>query len=133
MTERPGDRGFTRVPVRIAARLTAEDGSLARGRVRDVSMSGLSLDTNDTLPVGVPCRVRIDLNTGGAPLAVEAHGRVVRSAKGVLAVALTSVDADGAEHLRKLVMYNAPSADAFEREIEERADDQPPIGPPGEA
>ena len=129
MTDSDTGRVFTRVPVHLKAEVISEDGQVVRGSIRDVSMSGLSIETGAMLPPDMPCAIRLQLETGTRPIEVEARGTVLRSEPGLLALRLSTVDADGFEHLQKLVLYNAKSAQVVEDELAAHADEQPALAP----
>jgi hypothetical protein len=122
-------RHFTRVLVRIEVVVRTPDGVETRGLLRDVSLNGLSVETDVAIPAGTVCAVRLLLGTGGEPLPVDARATVTRVGKGWLALHLQDVDPAGYEHFENLVLYNAPNADAFERELEQYADELPGIDP----
>jgi PilZ domain len=129
MTDYSMARTFTRVPVHITTEILTADGRAARGPTHDVSISGLSVETEMALELGTPCDLRILLATGAAPIEIEARGSVSRNEGGVLAFHLSTVDADAFEHLRKLVLYNSRNARGVEQELEEHADETPTLAP----
>ena len=129
MTDTDTGRVFTRVPVHLNAEVISEDGQVVRGSIRDVSMSGLSIETPARLAPDMPCTIRLQLETGTRPIEVEARGTVLRSGDGLLAIRLSTIDADGFEHLQKLVLYNSKSAQAVEDELAMYADQHPALAP----
>ena len=129
MTDNDTGRVFTRVRVHLGAEVISEDGQVARGSIRDISMSGLSIETQDQLAPDMPCAIRLQLETGSRPIEVEARGTVIRSGDGMLALRMSTVDADGFEHLQKLVLYNSKSAQTVEDELATHADKHPALAP----
>jgi len=122
-------RSFTRVPVHIEACVRPEGGTELVGRVRDVSLNGLSVDTPVSLDAGTACSIRILLGTGSAPIPIHAVGTVAWSGSGVVALRLDRVAPEDAEHLSNLVLYNAPDPEVVETEADRNADDQPTLDP----
>ena len=117
----PSRRGARR-PARLAARVTtAED--LLRGRVKDVSRTGIFLTLPRPLPIESAVGVSLSLPAPGGPRRVQAHGIVVRrvaeeSASHLIAgvgVRFTSVDERSASLIERFVSQTATRG-------EERAD-----------
>lgn len=129
MTSESFTRTFTRIPVHIDATVRPEKGDAIQGRVHDLSMGGVSVETSATLPTGSRCTIDLVLRAGGPALDIFLTGRVVRAHDGLLAFSVESIDPAGYEHLTNLLLYNAPDARSFEEELEARADDQPPVAP----
>ncbi len=129
MTDNDTGRVFTRVRVHLKAEVISEDGQVVRGSIRDVSMNGLSIETQALLAPDMPCAIRLQLETGSRPIEVEARGTVLRSGDGILALRLSTIDADGFEHLQKLVLYNSKSAQTVEDEFATHADKHPALAP----
>ena len=120
-------RTFTRVPVHISAHVHTPDGRTVLGRVHDISLGGVSIETDDRIALDARCSVELLLHAGDARLEISLVGHVVRQGEGFVAFATDAIDPDGYEHLLKLLLYNAPDAHRFEEEVEVRADLQPPL------
>lgn len=129
MTDMDTGRAFTRVPVSLRAELISEDGRVVSGLVHDVSVGGISIEAQAQFALATPCTIRIQLETGTRPIQVEARGTVLRSEAGIIALRLSAVDADGFEHLQKLVLYNASNAQTIEDEFTVHANEHPPLAP----
>jgi hypothetical protein len=118
-------REFTRVCVRHGAELLLPSGVIIRGEVDDCSLSGMFLTTASSAPVGSTCHVTIRL--GGSELVIEAEGEVARVAVHGVAVKFTSLTVDAHEHLRNLVLLNAPDPAAAEAELRQHIGLQPRV------
>jgi hypothetical protein len=101
-------REFTRVHVAIYVELRVGGAVVISGKLENISLNGLLLQTTTTVPEGTPCIARIHLDGGSAGPVIEAKGSVVRVEPGVLAVHFGQIlDPDGLRHLSNLVLYNS--------------------------
>ncbi len=119
MVQHPVDkRDFLRIP--FATQVTIRSGDLLiRSEAGiNVSMSGLRISTGETAPsAGSLCSVRILLGAHDNRVAIEAKGKIVRSAPGSLAVEFTELDLDSYHHLQQLIINNAEDPEKAEREF----------------
>jgi hypothetical protein len=118
MGNKKNKREFTRVPVELPIEIQAGD-RLLRGLVTgNLSMKGLLLRTQDVLAQDTLCTLRIILGEGAAE--VRAEAQVVRIYPGAIAFQFSRIlGTESFEHLRQLVIYNAPDADQVESELHE--------------
>lgn len=101
-------RQFSRVSIQVEGELAVDDAMTIRGVSRDVSLNGLFMLCDTSLPVGANCRVTLFLGDREAHTRVEAHGRVVRREDAGVGLTFTEImGLDSFEHLRNLVLYNA--------------------------
>ena len=101
-------RQFSRVSIQIEGELAMDDAMTINGVSRDVSLNGLFLLCDASLPVGANCRVTLFLGDRKARTRVEAHGRVVRQEEAGVGLTFTEImGLDSFEHLRNLLLYNA--------------------------
>ena len=111
----PGNaRGFTRVSVRLELALDTGGHEPIEGRIRDLSASGLFLECEpgQAASEGHPCSLTLTLGDDGGPV-IRARARIVRVETNGMALRIEEVAGeDGFVHLRNLVLYNAPDADA---------------------
>jgi hypothetical protein len=120
-------REFTRVHVAIHVELRVGGAVVISGKLENISLNGLLLQTATTVPEGTPCLARIYLDGGiGGPV-IEARGAVVRAEVGKLAVHFREVlGDDGLRHLSNLVLYNSGDhVDRVEAEIHNHKGLQP--------
>lgn len=117
MGDKNNKREFTRVAVQVPVEVQAEGHVLLGVITGNVSMKGLLLKTEETLAEGTPCTLRIPLVAGIAEIRAEA--RVVRVYPGAMAFQYTRIiGTESFEHLRQLVIYNAPDAEQVEGEFQ---------------
>lgn len=117
MVEYPHAREFVRSSVRLEVELISGDSTILVARTRDVSMKGIFLITPHRVPVGASCRIRIRIGDPAEPLWVEADGTVVRTDDEGLAVEFLEMGVGSFQHLKNLVMYNAPDPGQVDVEL----------------
>jgi len=118
MTDGPNRRDFTRVTAGVDVEIISGDTTIS-GLVHDVSLNGIFVQCSTPLPEGSHCRVNIILQGTQAPLRVSEKGTVTRSEKAGMAIEFDEIDVDSFAHLRNLVLFNAPDAEAVEEEFDE--------------
>jgi hypothetical protein len=118
--KKDNNREFSRSLVRIQSEVRLPSGILLEGQINDVSLNGASFASANALPIGNEVHVTLILGGGETTeLRIKAEGEVARLVEGGVAIQFTSVDAEGLEHLRKLVLYNAEDADKTSKEFDE--------------
>jgi hypothetical protein len=109
-------REFTRVPIHIQAIIQGDGQTIAGSGTENVSLKGLLVGCGETLPEGSNCRITLLL--AGGQVRIEADATVVRAYENGLACQFTRIlGAESYEHLRKLVLYNAPDPEQIEDEF----------------
>ena len=110
-------REFTRVPTRIRAEVAAGGLRITDGAAQTLSLKGMFLVCAVPLPEGTECAITLLLGDGEAR--VEAEGKVVHAYPEGLALQFTRIlGLESFEHLRKLVLYNAPDPGLVESEFD---------------
>jgi len=111
-------REFVRVPFTIGTTVRTADRTIRSSKTLDVSMSGLRVETTETVPrEGTFCEVEIVLVEAPEPVIIEARGSIVRSEPGTVAVHFSEVDVDSYEHLRQLILNNSDDPERAEKEF----------------
>lgn len=119
MSEGSNKREFTRVDVDIAAEVQRPGGHPIMGVVEVISMNGLMIAAEDSLPDGLHCQIKLILRGGVEPLAFEVFAEVVRYNKpNKLAFAFTQIPIESYSHLKNIVLANASEADVVENEFD---------------
>ena len=117
-------REFTRVPVQVPIEVRAGDRIFHGLLTGNLSMKGLLVGTEEQLPEGTSCAVRIVLGDGAAE--VRAEAKVARIYPGSLALQFTRIlGTDSFEHLRQLILYNAFDTELVESEFHDHAGIKP--------
>lgn len=116
-TARPEQREFTRCRVAFRVEVRTRCGVLVDGIAEDLSLKGVLLKTERSLPLDAPVRVSIVLDEADAPFRVECEGTVARIDRRGVAIAFSSIDGDSLEHLRQVLRLNAENADHADNEF----------------
>ena len=97
-------RHFSRVGFKVSA-LLQSDGVVLKGEVKDVSLRGMYLVTEEVLPVGAPVEITIYLSSTEPPIAINVTGEVARLVPGGIGCAFDKMDVDSFTHLRSIISY----------------------------
>lgn len=112
-------REFTRVPVSLEAELVPENYLPFSAQVTNASLKGLYISCESPLPIGTPCRVDLILGSSQAPVRIGAKSTVARSDPAGMGLEITSlVGTESLDHLRNLVLCNAPDTGRVLEEFE---------------
>jgi hypothetical protein len=80
--------------------------TLVEGEVRNLSLKGVLIATEERIPEGEEVAVTIHMTGVGSQLALQMEAEVVRSEEASLGLKFTEVDLDTFIHLRNIVAYN---------------------------
>jgi hypothetical protein len=111
------NREFTRSDTGNRCEIRMASEPVIEGQVYDVSMNGVRVHCGKRLPVGATCDVTLLLDGGNDRIRIPVQGRVVRADDAGAAIAFTTVDRDGLEHLRNLILYNSTDTEKTEGEF----------------
>jgi hypothetical protein len=99
MTSDSERRAFGRGMLSMAVVVTTKDGRTMAGGCRDLSLDGVFVCGEPTIPVGTDCKISMTHSNGQKTLHIECKGQVARHTPGGIGMRFTSV---GAEDLRKM-------------------------------
>ena len=97
-------RHFSRVDFKVSA-LLQSDGVALKGEVKDVSLRGMYLVTEEVLPVGSPVEITIYLSSTDPPIVINVAGVVARLVPGGIGCAFDKMDVESFTHLRSIISY----------------------------
>ena len=97
-------RNFSRVDFRVSALLQSE-GVALKGEVKDVSLHGLYLATDQLLPIGTPVEITIYLSAAVEPVVINVSGTVARQMQDGIGCSFDKIDVDSFAHLRSVIAY----------------------------
>ena len=97
-------RHFSRVGFKVSALLQG-DGRVLKGEVKDVSLRGLYLLTEELLPVGTPVEITVFLSASEEPVVINVSGVVARLVPGGIGCAFDKMDVESFTHLRSIISY----------------------------
>lgn len=120
MEKFPHQREFTRVRTSHTIEVRFEGHSPIICESRNMSMKGLyAAAGHSPAPVDTHCEITVFLGGQETGVRAEARGRVAFIDEGGFAVEfLEIVGMESFEHLRNLVLYNAPEPDPIEEELQ---------------
>jgi hypothetical protein len=97
-------RNFSRVDFKVSAMLQAE-GVVVKGEVKDVSLRGIYVATDECIPVGSPVEITIYLSSTEPPIVINVSGSVARLVPGGIGCVFDKMDIDSFTHLRSIISY----------------------------
>jgi PilZ domain-containing protein len=120
MSDSPSRREMTRVPLQIETELRAEGHPVTLGKTTDISLKGLHVTSQRSLPAGATCHVTLRLGPQEHPVRIDIEGTVVRTTDEGMAIEINSVSPDSFSHLHNLVIYNAQDTHRIDEELHNR-------------
>ncbi len=109
-------REFTRVPTRVQAEVKGGGLTITGVAAETLSLKGMFVNCAEQLPVGTACQITLFLGEGD--IQIQAEGQVVHSYPEGIALQFSRIlGLESFEHLRKLVLYNAPDPSLVESEF----------------
>jgi hypothetical protein len=121
--DNPGQNKRDKTRVLFQTRVVVKTETLqfeSSGNSQDISFKGISVKTDEKIPVGTPCDLEIELTGTIDRLCINAKGTVVRHTPDGIGISFETVDADSYTHLKKLLIYNADDPNALEEELSPR-------------
>jgi len=109
-------REFTRLSIPVNIEVSADGIDPFTVTALNISMSGVLLSPDKKLPMETQCEVHILLGEQD-PLIIVCRGKVFRSDENGVAIGFTEMDMSGFEHMKNLLLYNAPDADQLDDEF----------------
>ena len=111
-------REFTRIPIHLNVEIRCGSKTIATDQTKDLSMKGIYLMSEETLPVGSVCDVTLLLEGTDQPIRIDIKGRVMRAANSGIGIQFTEIDLDSYDYLQNLVLHNSQAEhDQVEEEI----------------
>jgi hypothetical protein len=104
-------RNFSRVDFKVSA-LLQTDGTAIKGEVKDLSLHGLYLETQEIIPIGTTVEITIYLSATPEPVVINVSGSVARIVPGGLGCTFDKMDVDSFAHLRSIISYQSGSDDS---------------------
>ncbi|OPZ14723.1 MAG: PilZ domain protein [candidate division BRC1 bacterium ADurb.BinA364] len=119
MSESPNRRRFSRIGIALRVELDCEDGKRVYESTRDLGLKGVFVATDTPLEIDMECQAELILGQGENALRLETKARVARRDSQGMGLEFLGVDVESFEHLRNLLRYNSPDADAIEHEFDD--------------
>jgi len=109
-------RKFTRIPFETEIRLATDTQRISASRMRNISLGGMFVVTEETLPLDSLCEVEIDLIGPASLLRIRLEADVIRVEPGGIAIKFTKMDMDSLVHLKHLITVHAGSPEIIDEE-----------------
>ena len=109
-------REFTRVPFKTEVKLSAAGKTIISNELRNISLGGAFISSDETFPLGAVCLLEIKLTGPATLLKIGIEARVVRAEEHGIGVRFSRMDVDSLIHLRHIVKIQ--SEDPKEVELE---------------
>lgn len=106
-------RQWPRVQTPLEARIESAD-VVIRGRVRNLSLTGVYVLCDPRFREGVPCRVTFVLMGTEPPLTVELAGRVAHVDAHGMGIELTEMPPTSTDDVRNLIVHHSQNPDHAE-------------------
>ncbi|BDU71977.1 PilZ domain-containing protein [Mesoterricola silvestris] len=120
MTPDSEKREFTRVPITFDVRLTVDGRPIEGAQVKDLSMKGMLVLTDERFAVGTPCQAVISLVQG--EVEIRTSGTVAATNPRGFGMEFATIDGlESYIHLRNLVIFNSPDVEKVEEELQAHA------------
>ncbi len=110
-------REFSRVNIKIHAKVQAKDREIVSTGAHDVSMKGLFVKGKADWSIGTECEIHLILEGQNPPVDIKVKGRVQRITGEGIALLFTEVSLEAYEHLHNLVLLNTDDLEKAEREF----------------
>ncbi len=114
-----GMRRKERVKFGTTVILKTDDDEIRSSKSRNVSLSGIFVETRHFLDVGTACHLEIILNSTNAFLSLEISGKVARKEDDGMGIVFDKMDELSFNHLKNIVYFNSPNADEYLKDMEE--------------
>lgn len=115
--EASNQREFTRIPVQVRAHVQGGGCNIVNSATQNLSLKGVLVTCAEALPEGTECQITLLLGDG--EIEIEAEGTVVHRYPEGIALQFTRIlGLESFEHLRNLLLYNAPDPNQVESEFE---------------
>ncbi len=109
-------REFSRVDLKLLAKVQAKGREIVSRGTRDVSVRGAFVHCDSGWPMGTECEIHFILDGQNPPVDINVKGRVQRVTEEGVALVFTEVSLEAYEHLHNLVLLNTDNEEKVERE-----------------
>ena len=110
-------REFSRIDIKITAKLQAKGREEVSADTHDVSMKGLFVTGKTDWPMGTECDIHLILEGLNPPVDIKVKGRVQRVAEEGMGLLFTEIGLEAYECLRNLILLNTDDTKKVEQEF----------------
>lgn len=121
MGEQQNLREWTRIDLALDVLLRFDDGAAMTGTTRNISASGMLIETDSIAETAAECEVTLKREDGESSITIQGRGEVVRTDGSAIAIHLTLLHGEESyTNLRSLIIHNAgDDAAKAKREFQE--------------
>jgi c-di-GMP-binding flagellar brake protein YcgR len=116
-------RKFSRVSFKVDATIKTAKRQF-HGDVKDLSMGGMFMLTNERLQQGDPVDISIILTAASPVICVNVSGEVSRIDENGVGFTFKKMDLDSYTHLKNIVAFNIDDAEKVREEIQHSIDEK---------
>jgi hypothetical protein len=109
-------RRFSRVNFEVYSEVSYQ-GKVFPGKVKNLSLKGFYFVTENLLPVGAECELKIVIKSLDPPLKLRFQGKVVRQGADGFGAEIIATDIESLTHLKNILAYNLGETETFKKEI----------------
>lgn len=110
-------REFSRVDLKLLAKVNAKGEEVVFTGMHNVSMKSLFVKGKTDWTVGTECEIHLILDGQNPPVDIKVKGRVQRITDEGIALMFTEVNLEAYEHLHNLVLLNTDNTEKVEEEF----------------
>ncbi len=110
-------REFSRVDLKVLAKVNAKGEEVVFIGMHNVSMKSLFVKGKADWTVGTECEIHLILDGQNPPVDIKVKGRVQRITDEGIALMFTEVNLEAYEHLHNLVLLNTDDTEKVEEEF----------------
>jgi len=110
-------REFSRVDIKILAKVQAKGREMVFTGTHTVSMKGLFVKGKTNWSVGTECEIHLILEGQNPPVDIKVKGKIQRITEEGIALLFTEVSLEAYEHLHNLVLLNTNDPEKTEQEF----------------
>ena len=110
-------REFSRVDIKLLAKVQAKGREVVFTGEHNVSMKGLFVKCKTDWSIGTECEIHLILEGQKPPVDIKVKGRVQRITEEGMALLFTEVSLEAYEHLHNLVLLNTDDLEKVELEF----------------
>jgi hypothetical protein len=110
-------RRFTRISIGVELRVLDGGASIPAKGLRNISLGGAYVLTDQPQPEGTICRVKISLVGPSSLLEIEVDAEVVRAEEDGMALNFSKIDVDSLVHLRHLIKLHSLDPETVDKEF----------------
>lgn len=118
MSDTIEQRKYSRNPVSLSVQVRLETGVLVEGRASNVSLNGMFLETERSLPLGSRVKVKMTVGNEAEKAVISCVGVVSRLDERGVAIELGKIDEESMMRLCTLIRATAKDAVCVEEELE---------------